>query len=32
MKKSPKMWTRPFLGTTCKLNIVDNNLCEAFNS
>ncbi|KAG8481024.1 hypothetical protein CXB51_025783 [Gossypium anomalum] len=24
--------TRAFLGTTCKLDIVDNNLCEAFNS
>ncbi|MBA0828298.1 hypothetical protein Goarm_012990 [Gossypium armourianum] len=32
MKKSLKIWTRPFLGTTCKLDIVDNNLCEAFNS
>ncbi|MBA0747687.1 hypothetical protein Gogos_004581, partial [Gossypium gossypioides] len=32
MKKSPKMWTRAFLWTTCKTNIVDNNLCEAFNS
>ncbi|KAH1083894.1 hypothetical protein J1N35_023655 [Gossypium stocksii] len=32
MKKSLKMWTRAFLGTTCKLDIVDNNLCEAFNS
>ncbi|KAK5793373.1 hypothetical protein PVK06_034516 [Gossypium arboreum] len=26
------MWTRVFLGTTCKLDIVDNNLCETFNS
>ncbi|KAH1096090.1 hypothetical protein J1N35_013011 [Gossypium stocksii] len=32
MKKSPKMWTRAFLGTTCKSDIVDNNLCEASNS
>ncbi|MBA0664099.1 hypothetical protein Goklo_004157 [Gossypium klotzschianum] len=32
MKKSPKMWTRAFWGTTCKSDIVDNNLCEAFNS
>ncbi|KAK5786958.1 hypothetical protein PVK06_041608 [Gossypium arboreum] len=32
MKKSPNMWTRAFLGTTCKSDIVDNNLCEAFNS
>ncbi|PPD80083.1 hypothetical protein GOBAR_DD22992 [Gossypium barbadense] len=32
MKKSPKMWTRAFLGTTCKSDIVYNNLCEAFNS
>ncbi|MFQ6646232.1 hypothetical protein Gotur_019107 [Gossypium turneri] len=32
MKKSPKMWNRAFLGTTCKLDIVYNNLCEAFNS
>ncbi|KAG8481417.1 hypothetical protein CXB51_026252 [Gossypium anomalum] len=32
MKKSPKMWTKAFLGTTCKSDIVDNNLCEAFNS
>ncbi|MBA0868952.1 hypothetical protein Goshw_020982 [Gossypium schwendimanii] len=32
MKKSPNMWTRAFLGSTCKSNIVDNNLCEAFNS
>ncbi|KAG8499394.1 hypothetical protein CXB51_005973 [Gossypium anomalum] len=32
MKKFPKMWTRAFLGTTCKSDIVDNNLCEAFNS
>ncbi|KAH1108200.1 hypothetical protein J1N35_011968 [Gossypium stocksii] len=32
MKKSPKMWTRAFLGTTYKSDIVDNNLCEAFNS
>ncbi|XP_017635007.1 uncharacterized protein LOC108477073 [Gossypium arboreum] len=31
MKKSPKMWTRAFLGTTCKSDIVENNLCEAFN-
>ncbi|MBA0732625.1 hypothetical protein Gogos_016701, partial [Gossypium gossypioides] len=23
---------RSFLGTTCKSNLVDNNLCEAFNS
>ncbi|MBA0661763.1 hypothetical protein Goklo_006015 [Gossypium klotzschianum] len=26
------MWTRAFLGTTCKSDIVDNNICEAFNS
>ncbi|MBA0648365.1 hypothetical protein Goklo_016107, partial [Gossypium klotzschianum] len=26
------MWTRPFLGTTCKLDIIYNNSCEAFNS
>ncbi|KAG8499223.1 hypothetical protein CXB51_005732 [Gossypium anomalum] len=32
MKKSLKMWTRAFLGTICKSDIVDNNLCEAFNS
>ncbi|KAG8499242.1 hypothetical protein CXB51_005778 [Gossypium anomalum] len=32
MKKSPKMWSKPFLGTTFKSDIVDNNLCEAFNS
>ncbi|MBA0877610.1 hypothetical protein Goshw_014510, partial [Gossypium schwendimanii] len=32
MKKSPKMWTRAFLRTTCKSNIVDNNMCETFNS
>ncbi|KAK5825544.1 hypothetical protein PVK06_020388 [Gossypium arboreum] len=32
MKMSSKMWTRAFLGTTCKSDIVDNNLCEAFNS
>ncbi|KAK5835460.1 hypothetical protein PVK06_011149 [Gossypium arboreum] len=32
MKKSPKTWTRAFLGTTCKSDIVDNNLCKAFNS
>ncbi|KAK5834833.1 hypothetical protein PVK06_010511 [Gossypium arboreum] len=32
IKKSPKMWTRAFFGTTCKSDIVDNNLCEAFNS
>lgn len=32
MKKSPKIWTRVFLGTTCKSDIVNNNLCEAFNS
>ncbi|MFQ6649879.1 hypothetical protein Gotur_022719 [Gossypium turneri] len=31
-KKSPKMWTRAFLGTTCKSDIVDNNLYETFNS
>ncbi|MBA0676815.1 hypothetical protein Goari_018269 [Gossypium aridum] len=31
MKKSPNMWARAFLGTTCILDIVDNNLCEAFN-
>ncbi|KAK5836556.1 hypothetical protein PVK06_012348 [Gossypium arboreum] len=30
MKKSPKIWTREFWGTTCKSDIVDNNLCEAF--
>ncbi|XP_016755138.1 uncharacterized protein [Gossypium hirsutum] len=32
MKMSSKIWTREFLGTTCKSDIVDNNLCEAFNS
>ncbi|MFQ6622400.1 hypothetical protein Gotur_003159, partial [Gossypium turneri] len=32
MKKSPNMWARAFLGTTCILDIVDNNLCDAFNS
>ncbi|MBA0670136.1 hypothetical protein Goklo_024217, partial [Gossypium klotzschianum] len=32
MKKSPKMWTMAFLRTTCKSDIVDNNLCETFNS
>ncbi|MBA0550824.1 hypothetical protein Golob_021738, partial [Gossypium lobatum] len=32
MKKSPNMWARAFLGTTCILDIVDNNLCAAFNS
>ncbi|MBA0670276.1 hypothetical protein Goklo_023942, partial [Gossypium klotzschianum] len=32
MKKSPKIWIRAFLETTCKSDIVDNNLCEAFNS
>ncbi|MBA0648262.1 hypothetical protein Goklo_016021 [Gossypium klotzschianum] len=26
------MWTRAFLLTTCKSNIVDKNLREAFNS
>ncbi|MBA0556034.1 hypothetical protein Golob_026173 [Gossypium lobatum] len=26
------MWSRAFLGFTCKSNIVDKNLCEAFNS
>ncbi|MBA0628491.1 hypothetical protein Godav_023210 [Gossypium davidsonii] len=26
------MWTMAFLGTTCKSDIVYNNLCEAFNS
>ncbi|MBA0845060.1 hypothetical protein Goarm_022401, partial [Gossypium armourianum] len=31
MKKSPKMWTRAFLGTTYKLDIVGNNLCEPIN-
>ncbi|KAG8489630.1 hypothetical protein CXB51_017620 [Gossypium anomalum] len=31
-KKSPKMWTRAFFGTTCKSDIVDNNLCEVFNT
>ncbi|MBA0613059.1 hypothetical protein Godav_013575 [Gossypium davidsonii] len=32
MKKSSNMWTRAFLLTTCKSNIVDKNLREAFNS
>ncbi|KAK5775562.1 hypothetical protein PVK06_043463 [Gossypium arboreum] len=32
MKKSPKIWTRAFFRTTCKSDIVDNNLCKAFNS
>ncbi|MBA0870573.1 hypothetical protein Goshw_014277 [Gossypium schwendimanii] len=31
MKMSPKMWTRVFWGTSCKSDIVDNNLCETFN-
>ncbi|MFQ6640880.1 hypothetical protein Gotur_014323, partial [Gossypium turneri] len=32
MRNSPKMWTRAFLGTTCKSDIIDNNQCESFNS
>ncbi|MBA0576900.1 hypothetical protein Golob_027938, partial [Gossypium lobatum] len=32
MRKCPKIWTRTFGGTTCKSDLVDNNLCEAFNS
>ncbi|MBA0693050.1 hypothetical protein Goari_010563 [Gossypium aridum] len=31
MSKSPKHWTKAFFGCQCKSNIVDNNICEAFN-
>ncbi|PPS16980.1 hypothetical protein GOBAR_AA03605 [Gossypium barbadense] len=32
MRKSQKMWTRDFFGTTCKSNLVGNNSCETFDS
>ncbi|PPE00925.1 hypothetical protein GOBAR_DD02050 [Gossypium barbadense] len=32
MRKPQKMWTRAFLGTSCKSNLVGNNLCETFDS
>lgn len=32
MDRNPKQWTRAFQGTTSKCDVVDNNMCEAFNS
>ncbi|MBA0672346.1 hypothetical protein Goklo_029692, partial [Gossypium klotzschianum] len=31
MSKSPKHWTKAFFGCQCKSDMVDNDICEAFN-
>ncbi|MBA0682279.1 hypothetical protein Goari_024010 [Gossypium aridum] len=32
MSKSPKHWTKAVFGCQSKFDMVDNNICEAFNS